>query len=36
MPQAEIADFVQALGQNVLKEASNELVAIDATGFPAG
>jgi hypothetical protein len=35
VPQAKIADFVQAFGQNVLEEAANELVAVHAAGAPA-
>jgi hypothetical protein len=36
MPQTEIADFVQALGKNVLEKAANELVTIDTAGPPTG
>src|SRR5258708_411821 len=35
VPQAKIADLVQALGQDVLEEAANELVALQAAGLPA-
>ncbi len=35
MPQAEVADLVQALGQYVLEEAAHELLAVDAAGPPA-
>ena len=36
MPQTKIADFVQALGKNVLEKAANELVTIDTAGPPTG
>lgn len=35
MPEAEIADLVQTFGQDMLKEATHELVAGDSTGAPA-
>src|SRR5579863_10683259 len=35
MPQAEVADLVQALGQDVLEEAAHELLAGDAADPPA-
>src|ERR1700722_9686778 len=34
MPQAEVADLVQALGQDMLEEAAHELLAGDAAGPP--
>src|SRR5271170_7835425 len=34
MPQAEVADLVQALGQDVLEEAAHELLARDAADPP--
>ena len=35
MPQAEVADLVQALGQDMLEEAAHELLAGDAAGPPS-
>ncbi len=35
VPQAEVADLVQTLGQDVLQEPAHELVARDAAGSPA-
>lgn len=35
MPEAEIADLVEALGEDMLQETTNELVAFDAAGTPA-
>src|SRR5271170_6071984 len=35
MPQTEVADLMQALGQDVLKEAAHELLAGDAADSPA-
>lgn len=35
MPQAEIADLVQSLGQDLHQEAAQELVTGDATCAPA-
>lgn len=35
VPQSKIADLVQARGQDMLKEASEELVALQAAGAPA-
>jgi len=35
MPQAEIANLMQAFWEDVLKEAADELEAIDAAGAPA-
>jgi hypothetical protein len=34
MPEAEIADLVEALGKDVLEEAAHELAAFHATGAP--
>ena len=36
MPQTEISNFVETFGQDMLKEATNEFVALDAAGVPAG
>src|ERR1700678_3537212 len=35
MPEAEVADFMQTLGQDVLEEAAHELLARDAAHPPA-
>ena len=35
MPQTEVPDLVQALGQDMLEEAAHELQACDAAGVPA-
>src|SRR3954469_18650187 len=35
MPKAEVANLVQALGQNVLKEATHEFLTGDADGSPS-
>ena len=35
VPQAEVADFVEAARQHVLEEAAHELVAAQAAGSPA-
>ena len=36
VPQAEVADLVETLGQHVLEETTDELVASDAARAPAG
>jgi hypothetical protein len=35
VPKAKISDLVKAFGQNMLEEAANELVAVQAAGAPA-
>src|SRR5882672_3092986 len=35
VPEAEVSHLVEALGQNVLKEAAHELVTAQAAGAPA-
>src|SRR5499427_3042017 len=35
MPEAEIANLVQAFGQDVLQEAAHELLSIEGAGAPA-
>jgi len=35
VPKAKISDLVEAFGQNMLEEAANELMAVQAAGAPA-